>query len=237
MTSAQLKQKIRLTPEDLEELDASVKSAGRDGGGKISLVLAAESSSYAFWELFYAVLTAFLLTLCMLPLAPSVDHWIGSMLGLGEKRHVYLSMFNLFSEAFVISLFYLLYNIPFFDRIIIPAGARHHAVSARAMECFALSGACCSGNHNGILIYVSYFEREVRIVADRGISSVISQDLWNLVADELAESMKGGDVKEGFLHAAARCGELLTEKFPSPVAAEDEPGGAGFTILENERWT
>ncbi len=234
MTSAQLKKKIQLSPSDIEELKASLKDAGQKSGGKLTLVMSAESSSYAFWELFYAVLTAFLLTLCMLPLAPHVDHWIVSM--IGENQHIYLSMFNLLSEAFVISLFYLLYNLPVFDRIIIPAGARHHAVSARAMETFALSGAYCSDAHNGILVYVSYFEREVRIIADKGISSVISQDLWNLIADELAESIKAGDVKAGFLHCIERCGELLADSFPPSAPASEESETQGLHILENERW-
>ena len=240
MTSAQLKKKIQLAPSDQEELRSALREAKQRTGGSISLVIAAESASYAFWELFYAVLTAFLLTLCMLPLSPHVNRWIGSM--LGGNRSVYLSMFNIGSEAFVVTLFYLLYNIPFFDRIIIPAGARHHAGSARAMECFAMGGSCCTDAHKGILVYVSFFEREVRIVADRGISSVISQDLWNLLADELAESLSRGEVKAGLLHVVERCEDLLAGSSGQAVAAgaTDTAGQSdsspAFVILENERW-
>lgn len=234
MTSAQLKKKIQLSPSDQEELRSALREAKQRTGGSISLVIAAESASYAFWELFYAVLTAFLLTLCMLPLSPHVNRWIGSM--LGGNRSVYLSMFNIGSEAFVVTLFYLLYNIPFFDRIIIPAGARHHAVSARAMECFAMGGSCCSDTHKGILVYVSFFEREVRIVADRGISSVISQDLWNLLADELAESLSRGEVKAGLLHVVERCADLLAGSPESVKTDGTDEAASGFVILENERW-
>lgn len=234
MTSAQLKKKLQLSPSEQEEIHSAVREAEKKSGGKISLVIAAESSSYAFWELFYAVLTAFLLTLCMLPLSPHVNHWIGSM--LGESRSVYLSMFNIASEVFVVTLLYLLYNIPFFDRIILPAGARHHAVSARAMECFAMGGVYCGDAHRGILVYVSFFEREVRIVADGGISSVISQDLWNLLADELAESLSRGEVKAGLLHVTERCADLLAGS-PEPVkAGSGDDAASGFVILENERW-
>lgn len=234
MTSAQLKKKIRLTPSDQEELRSALREAKQRTGGSISLVIAAESASYAFWELFYAVLTAFLLTLCMLPLSPHVNRWIGSM--LGGNRSVYLSMFNIASEAFVVTLLYLLYNIPVFDRIIIPAGARHHAVSARSMECFAMGGSYCTDAHKGILIYLSFFEREVRIVADRGISSVISQDLWNLLADELAESMSRDEVKAGLLHVIERCADLLAGSPESVKADGTDEAASGFVILENERW-
>ena len=102
MTSAQLKKKIRLGPSDQDEVRAALQEARKRSGGTISLMIAAESSSYAFWELFYAVLTAFLLTLCMLPLAPHVNRWIGSV--LGANRSVYLSMFSIASEAFVSQL-------------------------------------------------------------------------------------------------------------------------------------
>ena len=232
MTHAQLKKKIRLSPSDMEEVDRALLEAETNSGGRISLVVAAESSSYAFWELFYAVLTAFLLSLCMLPLSPYINRWIASI--FEGNPFVYLSMFNIASEAFIITLLYILYNVPLFDRIIIPAGARHHAVSASAMECFARGGAYCTSTHKGILIYVSFFEREVRIVADRGISRVISQDLWNLIADELAESLSRGDVKSGLLHAVERCRELLAENTDRAAEAEEFP--QGLVILDNERW-
>ena len=67
----------------------------------------------------------------------------------------------------------------------------------------------------GFLIFVSYMERQVRIVADSGIAKKIPQDLWNIIADELAAGIKTGHTKEGFTGAIEKCGELLAEHFPA----------------------
>ena len=78
-------------------------------------------------------------------------------------------------------------------------------------------------------------ERQVRIVADSGISKKISQDLWDLIADELAENMKKGKVTEAFETAIAKCGELLAENFPNHKENPNEfPDG--LVILEDAEW-
>ena len=53
------------------------------------------------------------------------------------------------------------------------------------------------------------------VVADSGIAKKIPQDLWNIIADELAAGIKTGHTKEGFTGAIEKCGELLAEHFPA----------------------
>ena len=40
------------------------------------------------------------------------------------------------------------------------------------------------------------------------------QDLWNLIADDLASNLKENNVTEGFIQAVQKCGDLLAENFP-----------------------
>jgi putative membrane protein len=99
------------------------------------------------------------------------------------------------------------------------------------MRYFAESGVYETAEHSGILIFVSYMERQVRIVADSGIASKISQDLWNIIADDLAQGIKSGQTKEGFISAVEKCGQLLAENFP---AHEENPNelSDGLAILD-----
>ena len=65
--------------------------------------------------------------------------------------------------------------------------------------------------HAALLFHWTELEREVRIVADRGISKKISQDLWNIIAEGLASDIKAGNAKEGFISAVQKCGDLLAQ--------------------------
>ena len=118
-----------------------------------------------------------------------------------------------------IGIVFLIANIPTVDRFIIPKTIRLQTVYNRALRHFVESGVYATKNRSGILIFVSYMEREVKILADTGISEKIAPELWNLIATDLAEGLGTEDATGAFIRAVERCGELLAEHFPS---VEDE---------------
>lgn len=225
--------KLSLGQDDLEQIKHAVQEAEAKTSGEIALAIIPESASYAFWELLMALVTSILLLTAVFPLADSVYAWLSSV-AWGE-RPWYLVAFYLLLCAVSVGLLYVAYNIPFIDSLIVPQRAKDHAVYARAMRYFTESGVYATTSHSGILIFVSYFEHQVRIVADRGISQKISQDLWNLIADEMAEQLAKKNVKEAFLGAVTRAGDLLAEYFPSQGQKQNELSD-GLVILENDVW-
>jgi putative membrane protein len=64
----------------------------------------------------------------------------------------------------------------------------------------------------GIMIFVSFFEHEVIVMADRGISKVVEQKDWDRVVRGLIEKIKLGNVTEGIVAAIEQCGQILIEK-------------------------
>lgn len=50
----------------------------------------------------------------------------------------------------------------------------------------------------------------------------IPQDIWNIIADDLAEGIKSGKPKEGFLSAIEKCSEILSENFPAHDVNQNE---------------
>lgn len=228
-----LVKKLKLDDKAFAEIQDAVKNAESKTTGEIALAVAAESSSYAFWELLTAVGVSLLLLASMFPLAGQIYDWLGRVFWGPEPW--YLAAFYVVVCAIEVVVLYLLFNIPAIDSLVVPQSVKDMTVNARAMRYFAESGVYCTKEHSGILIFVSYFEKEVRVIADKGISEKISQDLWNLIADELADSFAKGNAKDAFINAVNKCGDLLAEYFPNHEDNPDELPD-GLVVLENGRW-
>ncbi|MCH5294479.1 MAG: TPM domain-containing protein [Treponema sp.] len=233
MNTNTLLKKISLSEKDFEDIAEAVRKAESRTTGEIALALTAESAGYAFWELLAAVTTSLVFLLCLVPLGPQIHLWLRSL--FWGDVFWYTAVFYALCGILMSVFMYVLYNVPALDSLIIPAGAKTAAVTGRAMRHFAESGVYCTREHSGILIFISYFEREVRIVADRGISERISPDLWNLISDELSEGIGKRKTKDAIVSAVERCGDLLAEKFPADGENENELPD-GLVILEKERW-
>lgn len=229
MNGRQLKKRLGLTQEDLAEIKKSVADAESRTSGEIALAVIAESDSYAVWEVVAAAVTSMVLFLCIFPLSPQIYQWLaGHFWGIEPW---YLSLFFGAVCSFSVIVLYFLYNIPFIDSLVIPQAVKSKAVSAYAMRYFAESGVYCTDSHSGVLVFVSLFEKQVRIVADKHISSKVSSDLWNLIADEIAENIRKGNSKDAFLTAVEKCGQLLAENFPAQSEKKNQLED-GLVILE-----
>ena len=62
------------------------------------------------------------------------------------------------------------------------------------------------------MIFVSFFEREIIVMADRGISKVVEQKEWDKMVRMIVENVRKGKIIEGMEIAIKRCGEILLEK-------------------------
>jgi len=227
-----MQKKLNLTDENLSDIKKAIEDAEKKSDGEIAVAITAESDDYSYWELVTAVLISALVSIILLPFSGKI------------KNSLLLSYWNTMPDwtlpvIFVVAIFasliisFHLLNIPVLDRLIIPNQIKKSRVTNRAFRYFTESGIYKTSNHSGILIFVSFLERQVRIIADEGISNKISQDLWNLIADELAENIRKGNTAEGLTTAITKCSELLEEYFPCNSKKEnqikDEP-----VILEDK---
>jgi putative membrane protein len=67
-------------------------------------------------------------------------------------------------------------------------------------------------HRTGIMIFISFFEHEVIVVADRGISKIVEQKEWDLIVKDLLTQIRLGKVVDGLVAAISRCGQILLEK-------------------------
>lgn len=64
----------------------------------------------------------------------------------------------------------------------------------------------------GIMIFISFFEHEVIVMADKGITKVVEQKEWDKIVRDLIGGIRAGQITEGIEGAIKRCGEILLEK-------------------------
>jgi putative membrane protein len=67
-------------------------------------------------------------------------------------------------------------------------------------------------HRTGIMIFISFFEHEVIVMADRGISKVVNQQEWDKIVKDLVSHIRNGKIVEGIEAGIKRCGEILLEK-------------------------
>jgi putative membrane protein len=231
-TKTMLKE-LHLSQKDFEEISEAVKKAEAKTSGEIETAITAESAHYAFWELLASVCISVLVFAVLLPFAGKIND-IYEQLTWTQRIWALPAFYGFVCFATVVASFYL-FNIPALDRVVIPRVVRNASVTRRAMRHFTESGIYETAEHSGILIFVSYMERQVRIIADHGIAVKISPDLWKIISDELAAEIKSGNTKAAFISAIEKCGDLLAQNFPAHEENPDELPN-GLSVLEDAEW-
>jgi putative membrane protein len=67
-------------------------------------------------------------------------------------------------------------------------------------------------HRTGIMIFISFFEHKVIVMADRGISKVVEQREWDALVSNLVSLIRQGKPVDGIEAGVRRCGEILLEK-------------------------
>ncbi len=230
MNTKYVLKKLNLNKEGFEKIRVAVQNAESKTSGEIAVCLSSESSDYSFWEFFASIICSFVVFLALLPLSANLRLFYEKTNWLSPEWYLPLSFGLIFLLSILI--FFFLFNIPALDRLIIPNAYKNKMVTKQSFFAFSKTGVYCTEHHNGILIYVSYLEKQVRVIADEGISKKISNDLWKIIADSLASDLKKGEGVNAFCEAIEKCGELLKEHFPRQEDSKNELSD-GLLILEN----
>ncbi|MGL5165692.1 MAG: TPM domain-containing protein [Afipia sp.] len=85
---------------------------------------------------------------------------------------------------------------------------------ARAIDVFAQLRLWDTVHNNGILIYLLLADRDVEIVADRGISEKVSQAEWEKICRAMEAEFRAKNFEGGVLKGIAAVTQLLAKHFP-----------------------
>lgn len=94
----------------------------------------------------------------------------------------------------------------------------------RAAEVFSQLRVWDTAENSGVLLYVNWADRDIEIVADRGISARVTQDEWEAICRSIEQSFRAGQFEAGLVEGIRRITRLLAEHFPAASDNVDELG-------------
>ncbi len=88
----------------------------------------------------------------------------------------------------------------------------------RALEVFSLLRVWDTEHNNGVLIYLLLADRDVEIVADRGIHARVDPQEWEAACREMEAAFRDGRFEAGAIGGIQAVARLLVRHFPAPAA-------------------
>ncbi len=211
--------KLKFSDSDLKRIAEAVKEAEKKTSGEIKVAFIRESYDYAKYELFFAVVIGFVYTAVLLLFPTQIDSLIKDM--FWGYSPVYTAVFYGISPFVIITLFYLVANFSYIDRLIVSKKVMNRKVHERAMRFFSESAVFNTKERTGILIFLSFLEKRVVLVADSGIASKIPQEKWDGVVNHITDGIKTKKTIKHLIDSIGECGKLLAESDKFPIKPDD----------------
>lgn len=199
-----LKQKFR--DEDLERIKIAVKEAEHNISGEIVPVIVERSGIYQAANYKSTIVFSTLTFLGVIVM----DRYIIRDTTLTLYYDPMFIFFLVFAGG-VIGYFFPLLSSGL-QRFFISQKQLDDSTRQRAENAFLEEEVFNTRHRTGIMIFISFFEHEVIIMADRGISKVVEQREWDTMVSDLIASIRQGKITEGIEAGIKRCGEILLEK-------------------------
>jgi putative membrane protein len=192
----------KFSEADLQRIKEAVKKAESKISGEIVPVIVERSGHYAIASYRSALVTASLAFLSIV----IVDRYMPS-LAIYDPLVIFILVASIgflggLAAHFIDPLKKLMISQPHLDK----------STSLKAQSCFLQEEVFNTRQRTGIMVFVSFFEHEVIVMADRGISKVVEQKEWDNIVRTLIEKIKLGHVTDGIVAAIEQCGQLLVEK-------------------------
>lgn len=89
----------------------------------------------------------------------------------------------------------------------------------RALEVFGLLRVWDTEENAGVLLYLLLADRDVEIVADRGIHRLVGEAEWEATCRALEDDFRAGRQAEGVVRAVERISAVLATHFPATPGA------------------
>jgi putative membrane protein len=192
----------RFSPQDLERIKAAVHQAESKISGEIVPVFVEKSGFYSIANYRTAVVAGSLVFLLVI----FFDRYMPA-LAIYDPLLIFLLIVMFGLAGALISNY-----VDLVKRFFIPQQHLDHATRQRAETAFLQEEVFNTRHRTGIMIFISFFEREVMVIADRGISKVVEQKEWDKMVQGIIQNIRMGKVADGIEAAILRCGEILLEK-------------------------
>ncbi len=198
-------EKFLATDERLQ-IEARIAEAEKRTSGEIVVMVVPSSYHYPLASMIGSSLLAILLGIAATLLAGKESVWF------------FLEVFGI---SFIV-LHELLKRTPFFKRLFVTASDMKEEVEEAAINSFYCKDINQTVDHTGILIYISLFEHNVRVIADKGINAKVDKAVWQEIVDIIIRGIKSKGQAGAIASAVDRCAEILTAHFPLKAGDRNE---------------
>jgi putative membrane protein len=194
--------KNRFSQSDLERIKAAVKLAEDKISGEIVPVFVERSGHYTIASYMGGMILATVVFLAIIV----VDRYVPAV-AIYDPILIFLAV----SIGGLIGAIAASTLQPV-KRFLLNRSHMDTATRKRAENAFLEEEIFNTRHRTGIMIFVSFFEHEVMVMADRGISKVVDQKEWDTLVRNIIDKIRMGKVTDGIEAAILRCGEILLEK-------------------------
>ena len=97
---------------------------------------------------------------------------------------------------------------------------RNQSARERALDIFSQLRIWDTEHNNGVLIYLLLADRNVEIIADRGINAKVGAAGWEKICAAMEKEFRAGLFEHGVVKGIQEVSRLMAQHFPA------EPGGS-----------
>jgi putative membrane protein len=215
-----------LTADERNRIATAIEAAEAATSGEIYCVVARKSGDYAWTTIIYGIVLALLAPVVVLmagvnplTLADFIARLTngGWSVGLGgtPADEATLGMLVLILLQVVILILVAAIGLNSDLReAMTPAPIKRQNVHKVAMEQFLAHGIHLTQDRTGVLIFVSLSEHQAEVIADEGIYSRVSPEVWRETVVAVLAGARAGDLCSGIIGAVEKAGGVLGEHFP-----------------------
>ncbi len=187
-----------LTAAERLQIEARIAEAEKRTSGEIVVMVVPSSYHYPLASMLGSSLLAILLGIA------------ASLLFRNENLWFFLGVF---SVSFIV-LHEFIKRVTLIKRLFVTASDMKGEVEEAAIQSFYQRNINHTVDHTGLLIYISLFERKVRVVVDQGISEKVAQEIWQEIVNTIVHGIRGKEHGKAIAAAVDQCADLLASHFP-----------------------
>jgi putative membrane protein len=192
----------KFSENDLNRIKAAVHSAESKISGEIVPVIVGKSGHYTIANYKASLLAASLAFVCII----FFDRYVPA-LAVYDPLFIFFIVFVAGALGAGAS-----HSSSVIKRLMLTQAHMDNATRQRAEAAFISEEVFNTAQRTGIMIFISFFEHEVIVMADKGISRVVDQKEWDKIVMNLTSSIRKDKIVDGLENAIQRCGEILLEK-------------------------
>jgi uncharacterized membrane protein len=99
---------------------------------------------------------------------------------------------------------------------------RNQPARERALDVFSQLRIWDTAQNNGVLIYLLLADRDVEIVADRGINAKVGTEGWEKICREMETDFRAGNFERGVIKGIEAVSRELAAHFPRSAGGPNE---------------